>query len=116
MGAVTFSPTAEIAALACLPRQEDFFQLLWDPSSGALNRLTGAPDTQYRQLAFSPDGRLIAAGSEAGIVSLWHGVSGEHLYTLPYTFRDLEDLHFIFQGRLLALLKPNGSLMVFGLK
>jgi hypothetical protein len=43
-------------------------------------------------------------------------VSGEHLYTLPYTFRDLEDLHFIFQGRLLALLKPNGSLMIFGLK
>ena len=116
MGAVTFSPTAEIAALACIPYQEDFYQLLWDPSSGALNRLTGAPETQYRELTFSPDGSLVAAGSDSGKVSIWHGVSGEHLYTLPYTFRDLEDLHFIFQGKLLALLKSNGTLMIFGLK
>lgn len=111
---ITFSPTAEVAALACRPHQNTWYQLLWDPASGALNRLSGAPETQYRELTFSPDGRLVAALAESGKVSIWHGVSGEHIHTLPYTFRNLKDLHFISQGKLLALLKSDGTLLIFG--
>ncbi|MDZ7845172.1 MAG: hypothetical protein U5K99_10280 [Anaerolineales bacterium] len=113
---ITFSPTAEVAALACRPHQDSWYQLLWDPSSGALNRVTGAPETQYQELTFSPDGRLVAALSETGKVSIWHGVSGKHIHTLPYTFRSLKDLHFISQGKLLALLKSDGTLLIFGLE
>lgn len=113
---ITFSPTAEVAALACHPYQDTWYQLLWDPSSGALNRLTGAPETQYQELTFSRDGRLVAALSETGKVSIWHGVSGKHIHTLHYTFRSLKDLHFISQGKLLALLKSDGTLLIFGLE
>jgi WD40 repeat protein len=43
--------------------------------------LTGH-DTNVRSVAFSPDGRTLASGSDTGEVKLWETSSGKLLYTL----------------------------------
>jgi len=44
---------------------------LWDTSSTQLTTLPGEPGANITTLAFSPDGKLIVAGDEAGVVKLW---------------------------------------------
>jgi WD40 repeat protein len=49
---------------------------LWNPASGAvLKTLTGQTDWVY-SLAFSPDGKLLAAGSWIGEVRVWRTEDG----------------------------------------
>lgn len=113
---ITLSPTAEIAALTCIPRIDEPYQLLWDPVSGEENLLTGAPGNDFRELTFSPDGRMLIGLSESGQVSIWHGVSGDHLYTLPDTFKEAVDVHFTHGGRAVAVLDADGRLKLYGVQ
>ncbi len=56
---------------------------VWDVGTGELVRsLSGEPDTIGYDIAFSPDGRLLAA-SWASQVSVWDAASGELLLRLP---------------------------------
>jgi len=116
LGEISFSPTAEIAALSCRPSEGKKYQLLWYPDSGEIIKLSGSPSPDYQQLRFSPDGRLLLGLSSTKQVSLWDGANGEHLYTLPYTYRTALDVHFSGDGRLIAVLNPGGRLQLFGVK
>ena len=53
--------------------------LLWDLASGQTLRCFGSTSTLSSSVAFSPDGRLLAAGSADGLVYLWDTATGTEL-------------------------------------
>src|SRR5207249_6272615 len=53
-------------------------------------------------LAFSPDGRMLATGSSAGMVRLWDAVTGKELHQLAGHQGGVKALVFSAQGKTLA--------------
>ncbi len=114
--AVVFSPDGKVLASG----QGDGRVVLWDVATGKEQRiLKGGPDS-VRVVAFSPDGRLLAAAGpvekdnkRSHGVRLWSVVSGELL-------RSWEDtgvsFGFALDGKGLAILGRDGSVRLWELK
>ena len=80
---------------------------LWDPNSG--EEIMLAEDVEVLELAFSPDGRLLAVGSE-NTIRLWDLETGEEL--APFLIPDLgfvgaADLEFTADGSRLLVAHEN---------
>ena len=75
---------------------------MWDASTGAkLLTYTGHTD-QVRAVAWSPDGKLIASGSDDGTVQVWDASTGANI-------------HVYQSGSVLALAwSPDGKLIASG--
>src|SRR5204863_7440170 len=56
---------------------------LWDRETRTLRRTLGVPGYPGHPVAFSPDGRILAAGSTSGSVRLWNLSSGKQHGSLP---------------------------------
>lgn len=66
---------ASSRAVSC---SEDRYAQLWNPHDGRIfNRLEH--DSAVTAAAFSPDGRLLVTGTEAGAVRIWSGWTGQRL-------------------------------------
>ena len=70
----------------------------------------------HRSSGFLRIGGLLIGLSEDGEVSIWGGNNGEYLSTLPYSYPTAVDVHFIGDGRLIAVLLEDGRLKLYGVK
>src|SRR5262249_25730196 len=75
---LAFSPDGKV--LACGTNKGVIF--LWEAATGAELRRLASPDVLVTQVAFSPEGTLLAAGGEGrgGVVRLWKVATGELLF------------------------------------
>jgi serine/threonine protein kinase len=84
---LAFSPDSKV--LAC--GKGNGAILLWNVATGAELRPLPSPDHVVTQIAFSPDGTLLASAGENGgaVVRLWEVASGQLLFTshMPETGR-----------------------------
>src|SRR5262249_31387991 len=93
---LTFSPDAQWLATGSFDRTVHLHQLQGDE----LWVLTQGKKVHY--LAFSPDGRTIAAGSPGGLVKIWDATTGSKRSTLKGQASPLHALCYSPDGRVVA--------------
>ncbi len=74
---------------------------LWNARAGALSRTLEIEDWGHSNLAFSPDGKLLAAGDDK-LVKVWHTSSGKRLGSFVGHGKLVREVAFSPDGRLLA--------------
>ncbi|MEV5237976.1 helix-turn-helix domain-containing protein [Streptomyces cinnamoneus] len=85
---------------------------IWDVASGQMTTALGTRGTP-RQVAFTPDGRLLAIGDGNGTVSLW-GVRNRRLVTtLTGPAEAITGLAFAPDGRMLADARADGAVRLW---
>src|SRR5262249_46656937 len=98
---VAFSPDGRTVAAAADPEPQGAV-FLWDAITGKeLRRLT-APKGAGGPVAFSPDGKTLASGSEDGTVRLWDVGAGKELRQFRGPKERVYSLAFAPGGRALA--------------
>lgn len=94
---VAFSPEGKILAT----RWKDIVKL-WDVTSGSLIRILQGETDQVTSIAFSPNGRLLALGSNNGIIKVWRVANGNLIHTLKGHAGGVLSVTFSPDGQLLA--------------
>jgi WD40 repeat protein len=112
---VTFSPDGSKIAIAA-----NDFATLWDVKSGKLihtlkGHLSSVPDDpsdpqdntitvqlEVQSIAFSPDGKLVATGSQDNTIKIWDVDSGKELYTLRGHSCSVTSVAFSPDGQILV--------------
>ena len=101
---------------------------LWDATErqpSGLKKFFGFADTRHprltiqghpvhaRTLAFSPDGKMLAGGSNAGAIHLWDTHTGTKLLTLKGHYNRVSALAFSPDGKTLASGSQNGEIILW---
>ena len=87
---------------------------LWDTSDGRLlATLTGRSGIVTTTVAFVPDGRLLASGSQDKTIKISDPRSGNLVRTLEGHADDLRSISFLADGRLLASRGRDGSIRLW---
>lgn len=120
----TFSPDGTTVTSG---RQNNVVQL-WDATarqSDGLKKFFGFVDGRHprltiqghpvhvRTLAFSPDGTMLAGGSNAGAVYLWNAHTGTKIFTLKEHLKRVSALTFSPAGKTLASGNANGEIILW---
>lgn len=120
----TFSPDSTTVASG---RQDNVVRL-WDATArqpSGLKKFFGVAGRQHprlsiqghsvhvRTLAFSPDGRMLAGGSNLGAVHLWDAHTGTKFFTLKEHSNRIRALAFSPDGKTLASGTANGEISLW---
>ncbi len=87
---------------------------LWKVSNGKLIHTIEGHGDEIKSLAFSPDGKLLASGSQDGTVRVWEIESGRSIYTLSQASPVLS-IAFSPSGFLLAAGSKDGKILLWDL-
>jgi WD40 repeat protein len=108
---VRFSPDSSILAASRHERIE-----LWQPASGAaLGNLEGNIHEDWREVAFSPDGRTLAAAQQGKTAVAWDLATRRQLDTLTAS-DELESVSFSPDGQTLATGSLDGNVQLWDLR
>jgi WD40 repeat protein len=85
---------------------------LWDIETGAIRGYLEGSGSMS-DLAYSPDGTLLATTSASSGFRLWDVAAGEVRHTLDGAYEDVEDIAFSPDGNLLAAGRWDGTVQVW---
>jgi dipeptidyl aminopeptidase/acylaminoacyl peptidase len=103
---LAFSPDGKRLAVGCISerkgRSSDLVRL-WDAGgSREVRRFVSAPELMITTVAFSPDGRLLAAGDWGKTIHLWDAATGRLVRRIDAKGSTANRLAFSPDGRMLA--------------
>jgi WD40 repeat protein len=105
---VAFSPDGQAVAAVSKPNQKNHESPnktihIWPLPSGKKRLRFAVPSRlDFPVFAFSPDGKMLAAGVEEKALHLWEAVTGKALGPFPKPSYNLSSLAFLPQGEILA--------------
>jgi WD40 repeat protein len=86
---------------------------LLDPATMTRRLTIRSDDSEVRALAFTPDGRTLAAAGKGRAIRLWDPATGQELLTLPVDADQVNDLKFSPDGRALVACDHGGRIRIF---
>jgi WD40 repeat protein/uncharacterized caspase-like protein len=99
-GNLVFSP--DLRTLATIEPEQRRTVFLRDAQTGRNVHTLAGHESQVYTAAFSPDGKLVASGSDDGLTKLWDAATGREARTLAGHRASVRSLAFSPDGRLLA--------------
>ena len=108
---IVLGPRAEKVAVSI---ESENTARLYDCATGVQLPLAGHKDF-VSNMAFSPDGAVLATGSEDGTIRLWNTADGSSRAVLPGHMQETTDVAFSPDGRTLASLSQGESLKLWHL-
>jgi hypothetical protein len=110
VSAFVASPTEDLVAVAeYIPRR----LRLGNPKTGQWAHTLAPPEADVASLAFSPDGKTLAAGDNGGQVTLWDVASGRLLLRLQALGFRVGELAFSRGGKTLAVGDDQGMIRLW---
>lgn len=97
---MAFSPNGQYIVVGSADEANNIF--IYEVESGQLVKTFSGHNKDVGSLAFSPDGKMLASGSEDATIRIWDVASGNALHTLSGHSDYVNGLAFSPDGKLLA--------------
>jgi WD40 repeat protein len=108
-----FSPDGSVLAAGSSGFEHDYAVRLWDPATGEILRTLEGHANDVKDLAFSPDGRLLATCDWDGVTILWDASSGQVLTSLKQEW-GVQTVAFSPGGERLVTGGSDGAIWIWG--
>ncbi|MBY0459910.1 MAG: WD40 repeat domain-containing protein, partial [Gemmataceae bacterium] len=111
---VAFHPTEKVVASSSGNQVH-----LWHPETGKQIKVLlnlGKTDKPIKSVGFSPDGALLAVGSDDGVLRVLESDTGKAVYTSPSRNARIERVTFSPNGKLVAVGDSNSQVAVYAVQ
>lgn len=95
------------------PGIDEIFFTLWNPMTGDRMGIIHGEPGQLFALAFSPDGRNLAAAGSSRVIRVWDVLTGQELLTLNGHAAQINAVAFSPDGRTLASCSHDGAVKLW---